>query len=180
MKRIYCLEDWCVNCRRCEVACKTAHSVSHDTVKAYLLEGQTAFSRIHVEGGAELSISVNCRHCDNPRCVEGCISGAMQKDPETGVVFCDQSRCVGCGTCVAMCPYGCVELHVLPGAPGKKGVAFKCDMCGDGKGSFGDPACVAACPSGALIYVDEEPKPEPEPLEEEATEEETAEKEVLA
>ena len=35
MKRIYAIEAWCVDCRRCEVACKTFHSKSRDTVRAF-------------------------------------------------------------------------------------------------------------------------------------------------
>ena len=27
-----------------------------------------------------------CRHCDEPECVMSCMSGALQKDPETGIV----------------------------------------------------------------------------------------------
>ena len=34
MKRIYAIESWCLDCRRCEIACKTRHSASRETVKA--------------------------------------------------------------------------------------------------------------------------------------------------
>lgn len=152
VKRIYALESWCIDCKRCEVACKTSHSASKDTVKALLFEDPSPINRVHVEGDAQLSIAVNCRHCEHPKCVEGCISGAMRKDPETGVVTCDQAKCVGCRTCVSMCPYGCVSVRSWGG----RDVAFKCDLCGDGAGQPGDPACVAACPNRALIYVESE------------------------
>jgi carbon-monoxide dehydrogenase iron sulfur subunit len=159
MKKIYALEDWCINCRRCEVACKAFHSVYKDAVKAYQLKDTMAFNRVHVEGGRELSIAVNCRHCAKPKCVEGCISGAMQKDPVTGVVTSDPARCVGCRTCVSMCPFGCVKVEpagMLPGGLGAKPIAIKCDLCGDGHGQPGEPSCVAACPNRALIYVESE------------------------
>ena len=156
MKRVYARESWCINCRRCEVACKAAHSQSHDLIRAFLLEEETAISRIHVEGDALLSIAMSCRHCDEARCVEACISGAMQKDPETGVVFCDQSRCVGCRSCMSACPYGCVEVRILPQAHRNRGLAFKCDLCGEGAGSVGEPACVLACPNRALVFEDVE------------------------
>lgn len=152
MKRIYALETWCIDCKRCEVACKTSHSASKDTVKALLHEDPAPIARVRVEGTAQLSIAVNCRHCDDPACVRGCISGAMRKDPMTGVVTCDQRKCVGCRTCVSMCPYGCVSVA----HHGAREVAFKCDLCGDGFGQPGDPACVAACPNRALIYVESE------------------------
>ncbi|HIS40261.1 MAG TPA: 4Fe-4S dicluster domain-containing protein [Candidatus Aphodovivens avistercoris] len=152
MKRIYALEAWCVGCKRCEVACKTFHSRSKDAVTAFLHEQPTPRARVRVEGDLMLSAAVNCRHCDEPKCVEGCISGAMRKDPVTGVVTCDQSKCVGCRTCMSMCPYGCVSVQDAGG----RLAAFKCDLCGDGAGTAGEPSCVAACPNRALIYVESE------------------------
>ena len=158
MKRVYAREEWCVDCGRCEVACKTAHSKFRDTVKTYRFEGDSAWSRIHVEGGPMLSFAMSCRHCEHPRCVDGCISGALRKDPETGIVLVDEARCVGCGTCVSACPFGCIALHnaagwqasFAAGAPAKDR-AFKCDLC-QIDGVPGEPACVAACPNRALVY----------------------------
>ncbi len=152
MKRIYAIEDWCVNCRRCEVACKVFHSRSQNPYKAYFLESPAPQNRVRVEGGKGLSLAINCRHCDDPKCVEGCISGAMTKNPETGLVTSDPEKCVGCRTCVSMCPYGAVRIEEGPLKP----IAFKCDLCGDGKGQPGEPSCVAACPNNALIYVESE------------------------
>lgn len=162
MKRVYAIEKWCVDCKRCEIACKTFHSQHRDYVKTYLFENDTAFSRIHVEGDETLSIAVNCRHCENPRCVEGCISGAMHQDPETGIVSVDADRCVGCRTCVVMCPYGCVTVNEIPNERGGEhaapliGRAFKCDLCSE-DGVAGEPACVQACPNRALVYVESMP-----------------------
>ena len=152
MKRIYAIEKWCLQCKLCEVACKTAHSKSKDTVKAFMLEGSTLQTRIHVEGDSFMSIAVNCRHCDEPACVDGCIAGAMQRNPETGAVFCDPSKFLGCRTCMTMCPYGCVHVEHV----GNKGQAIKCDMCSEELGVPGEPSCVAACPNRALIYVESE------------------------
>lgn len=152
MKRIYALEAWCIDCKRCEVACKASHSAAGDIVRALLHEDPAPTSRVRVEGDLHLSIAVNCRQCDRPACVEGCISGAMRKDPATGIVTSDPGKCVGCRTCVSMCPYGCVSVQNVAG----RDIALKCDLCGDGAGQPGDPACVAACPNRALIYVESE------------------------
>ena len=150
MKRIYAIESWCIDCKRCEVACKTFHSKSKDTVKAYKLESPEPQSRIRVEGTTHLSIAINCRHCDQPKCVEGCISGAMRKNPVTGIVTSDPAKCVGCRTCVSMCPFGAVHVEDI----GPKGIAYKCDFCAEVPGQPGIPSCVTACPNRALIYVD--------------------------
>lgn len=154
MKRIYAIQNWCIDCKRCEVACKAFHSPwPGDAVKAYKLADDECFPRIRVEGDVFASVAVNCRHCAKPKCIEGCISGAMQKDPVTGVVTSDPARCVGCRTCVSMCPFGAVK--VVP-TKGVKPIAVKCDLCGDGAGTPGEPSCVAACPNRALIYVESE------------------------
>lgn len=152
MKRIYAIEGLCIDCKRCEVACKAFHSQSKDAVKAYRLADPTAKNRVRVEGGPKRSLAVNCRHCARPKCVEGCISGAMSKNPETGVVTSDPRRCVGCRTCVSMCPFGCVRVEDMGG----RSIAVKCDLCGDGCGAPGSPSCVTACPNAALIYVESE------------------------
>ena len=152
MKRIYAIEAWCIDCKRCEVACKVFHSKSGDAVKAYKLEYPEPQNRIRVEGNKVVSIAVNCRHCAKPGCVEGCISGAMTKHPVTGVVTSDPEKCVGCRTCVSMCPFGAVRIE----EQGDRAIAFKFDLCGDGHGEPGDPSCVKACPNRALIYVESE------------------------
>lgn len=152
MKRVFAFESWCIDCKRCEVACKTAHSASKNPIKAFLDGKPSPIARIRVEGNAQLSIAVNCRHCDSPKCVEGCISGAMGKDPVTGVVTCDQGKCVGCRTCVSMCPFGCVSVRNVIG----RDVAFKCDLCCDDERQPGEPACVKACPNRALLYLESE------------------------
>ena len=164
MRRVYAIEAWCVGCTRCEVACRVAHSDSKDAVKAYSYEEELLPSRITVEGDRYISIAVNCRHCDDPRCVEGCISGAMHKDPVTGTVISDSGRCVGCRTCVSFCPYGAVKVVSVKSTDGmsRRDKALKCDLCGAAGGAAGEdastgtPSCVDACPNRALIYMESE------------------------
>jgi carbon-monoxide dehydrogenase iron sulfur subunit len=143
MKRIYTLEDVCIGCHLCEVACITEHSLSKDTVKAYLHEQSRPISRCTVEemDGGIISLSTTCRHCDEPDCMQACISGAIQKD-EKGVVRMDIDQCVGCWSCVMACPYGAIQRNLTR----KK--ANKCDLCPDRK----SPACVDACPNRALVF----------------------------
>ena len=37
-------------------------------------------------------ISMSCNHCDNPACAQVCPTGAMHKDPETGLVSVDETK----------------------------------------------------------------------------------------
>lgn len=141
MKKVFAKEELCLNCRLCEVYCRTAHSKSKDVIKAHLRENPVPVSRIIVEGDNLSSVAVNCRHCDSPACVAACITGAMRKDEATGAVICDESKCIGCMTCLAVCPIGCIKTGKF---------ALKCDLC---RGED-EPACVKNCPNNALVYLE--------------------------
>jgi carbon-monoxide dehydrogenase iron sulfur subunit len=101
--------------------------------------------RIRVERKGEISFSLQCRHCDEPWCVYSCLTGAMQKDPTTGIVTVDTQKCMGCWTCILACPSG-----ALTRDNGEKVVA-KCDLC-PGRDV---PACVANCPNEALVFIED-------------------------
>src|SRR4030067_248310 len=106
MKKVAINEDVCIGCGLCRVYCLTAHSQSGDMFKAWKCESPRALPRIKVEKRGEVSFSMQCRHCDEPWCVYSCLTGAMQKDPTTGVVTVDTQKCMGCWTCILDCPNG--------------------------------------------------------------------------
>jgi carbon-monoxide dehydrogenase iron sulfur subunit len=143
VKKIYPNEDYCVDCHLCKVACVTAHSKSKDVVKAHKVEKDRVSPRLRVEERYPSSVAVQCRHCDDPLCVRACISGAMTKDPDTGIVSNDLDRCVGCWSCIVACPNSAIMRFELEG----RKVALKCDMC---RGQDA-PACVLICPNRALV-----------------------------
>ena len=145
VKRVYAREEYCVGCRLCEVHCITAHSKYKESiVKAYKLDQERPLPGMVFEERQPISFALQCRHCDASPCVKACITGAMQKDPETGVVTNDSSRCVGCWSCIMACPFG-----VISRSEGSKKVASKCDLC---ISTDDMPACVKHCPNGALIF----------------------------
>lgn len=146
MKKIYAREEYCLGCGLCEVYCVTSHSESGDVVKAHKNEKITP--GIVIESNQHISFAVQCRHCDDAPCTRACISGAMQKDPETGVVKYDQEKCVGCWSCIMACPYGAIRRDEY-----EFNVISKCDLCVD---NGGQPACVENCPNNALIYKESE------------------------
>ena len=140
MKRVYVNEEWCLACHLCEYNCAFANSGMTDMVKA--LRGKQIYPRIQVETGADgVTYAVSCRHCTDPVCVKSCIAGALSK--KDGVIEIDHEKCVGCLTCVLVCPYGAV-------APGPEGAAQKCELCL--QNSCGEPACVKGCPNNAIVY----------------------------
>ncbi len=139
MKRVYVNEKWCLGCHLCEYNCAFANSGLKNMAK---LKGQKIYPRIRVEGDEKITFAISCRHCEDPICIKSCISGALSKTPD-GMVEIDKSRCVGCLTCVLVCPYGAV---IQDG----DGAVQKCELCL--KNSSGAPACVAGCPNGAIVY----------------------------
>ena len=139
MKRVYVNEKWCLGCHLCEYNCAFANSGETDMVKA--LKDKEIFPRIRVEEDGKITYAVSCRHCEDPVCVKSCISGALSK--KDGVVTIDKNKCVGCFTCVLVCPYGAV-------LPSKEHAAIKCELCLNN--ACGSPACVKGCPNKAIVY----------------------------
>lgn len=145
MKKIYIQEAYCIGCRLCEIYCQVKHSKSKKIIKAFKNEREDIMSRVLVEEIGYNSFAIQCRHCDDAPCVEACISGAMRKNENTGVVICDENKCVGCWMCIMVCPYG-----VIKRGPSSKKVASKCDLCIDED----IPVCVKNCPNEALKFID--------------------------
>ena len=56
---------------------------------------------------------------------------------------CDRDQCVGCYTCILVCPYGCI-------LPTEEGPVQKCELCMNSRP--GKPACVEGCPNRAIVY----------------------------
>ena len=143
MKRIFINEEFCIGCRLCEIYCLVQHSKSKEIIKAFKKETPRALPRILVEQKGTVSFALQCRHCEEPHCLEACMTGALYRDEKTGAILHHQEQCVGCWMCVMVCPYGAIQRDLN----GKK-VASKCDLCG-GKET---PVCVKKCPNEALKW----------------------------
>jgi len=141
LRKVYVKEEACIGCGLCRVYCQTEHSRSKDIIKAFKGETPSPLPRIRVERKEDISFSVQCRHCDEPWCVYSCLTGAMQKDPITGVVSIDPEKCIGCWTCIIACPYGALTRDV------SNRIVANCDLCPEHM----VPVCVANCPNEALV-----------------------------
>lgn len=139
MKRVFVEEKWCLGCHLCEYNCAFANSGESDMVKA--LKNAVIHPNIRVESDDKITYAVSCRHCTDPLCVKSCISGALSK--KDGAVFIDHEKCVGCQTCILVCPYGALSL-------GDKGAVQKCELCI--KNTCSEPACVKGCPNRAIVF----------------------------
>jgi Fe-S-cluster-containing dehydrogenase component/DMSO reductase anchor subunit len=102
-----------------------------------------------LEGGYYPSVqryhlSMGCNHCLEPSCLIGCPVEAYHKDARTGVVIHNPDTCIGCQYCTWNCSYG------VPQYNPERGVVGKCDLCHNRIADQMAPACVAACPEGAI------------------------------
>jgi len=165
-----CLND--EGCRDCIVACDHAHNIpqlpdrKHEVKWIWKDPYEEVFPmQTHeyledaLHGHPAL---VFCNHCDNPPCVRVCPTQATWKR-EDGIVMMDWHRCIGCRYCVAACPYGSRSFNwvdprsyietIDPEFPTRtRGVVEKCNFCDERLARNQQPACVSACPHGALTF----------------------------
>jgi Fe-S-cluster-containing dehydrogenase component/DMSO reductase anchor subunit len=132
--------DNCTGCKACVSACHSLNGLDEDETwrSVGLLIGGT-----EVEPYQQI-VTTACHHCIDPACLNGCPVLAYEKDPDTGIVRHLDDQCIGCQYCVLTCPYD------VPKYSEERGIVRKCDMC-HGRLAAGEaPACVQACPSGAI------------------------------
>jgi len=124
----------CTGCRLCELVC----AVKHDGIS------NPARSRIKVvKWEAEgLYIPVTCQQCQDAPCLNACPAKAISMNEALSRVEVDYDVCIGCRTCVSVCPFGAMNFNPID----RK--VIKCDLCG------GDPQCVRFCEIKAIEFVD--------------------------
>jgi len=87
---------------------------------------------------------MSCNHCVDPECLTGCPTNSYIKIDETGIVVHEDDTCIGCQYCTWNCPYGVPTYHE------ERKIVTKCHMCYERLDVGQTPACVQACPSGAI------------------------------
>jgi formate dehydrogenase iron-sulfur subunit len=130
----------CIGCKCCVVACNEQNG--NPAALNWRRVGE-------IEGGyypyaQRYHLSMGCNHCLEPSCLIGCPVEAYTKDPRTGVVLHSADTCIGCQYCTWNCSYG------VPQYNAERGVVGKCDMCHNRLSDGMAPACVGACPEGAI------------------------------
>jgi len=130
----------CIGCKCCVVACNEQNG--NPAAINWRRVGE-------IEGGfyphtGRFYLSMGCNHCLDPSCLNGCPVDAYSKDPITGIVRHNAGACIGCQYCTWNCSYG------VPQYNPERGVVGKCDMCYDRLADGREPACVNACPEGAI------------------------------
>jgi Fe-S-cluster-containing dehydrogenase component len=70
----------------------------------------------------------------------------MRQRPRDGIVYIDQSLCVGCKSCITACPWGSPQWNP------ETGKVVKCDYCMDRIDEGLKPACVTKCVTHCLEF----------------------------
>jgi len=143
----------CTGCKVCQIACQDKNNLPPEIRWRKVL--QYGGGNWFVEDGFTLpnnvyvySLSLSCNHCEEPKCVENCPTGALYKREKDGIVALEREKCIGCRYCVWSCPYGAPQFIEEEGKVGK------CDMCVDLVDQGQNPACVDACVMRAIKYGD--------------------------
>jgi len=133
----------CIGCHACTVACKSENLVPlgvYRTWVKYVEKGTFPYTR--------RSFTVlRCNHCDDAPCITICPTKALFRRPD-GIVDFDQSRCIGCKSCMQACPYDAIYIDPITHT------AAKCNYCSHRVDQGLLPACVVVCPEKAIIAGD--------------------------
>lgn len=147
----------CTGCRGCQLACKqwnqmpakqTKNSGSYQNPPDLQWNTWTLirFQEVSDKDGLKwLFRKDGCMHCTDAACVKVCPSGALYHT-EYGTVGLNQEKCIGCKECIAACPFD------IPRWNRATDRIYKCDLCLSRIQADLMPACVKACPTGALTF----------------------------
>ena len=147
----------CIGCKACVAACAQANDTAPDTRRDGLHQAPSDLNDLTrnviklykpTDGSKGSFVKRQCMHCLDPACAAGCPFQALHKNPMTGAVQWDETKCIGCRYCTITCPY-----HV----PRFQWVGFnprvtKCELCSHRLEKGLKPGCTSVCPTGAVIF----------------------------
>jgi Fe-S-cluster-containing dehydrogenase component len=129
----------CIGCHACTVACKTEHEVPLGQFRTWVK---------YVDAGTFPDTTrsfgvMRCNHCTDAPCVKICPTKALNKRDD-GIVDFDNSRCIGCKSCMQACPYDAIYIDE------DTHTAAKCNFCAHRIDEGLEPACVVVCPTHSI------------------------------
>lgn len=145
----------CIGCRSCERACSEAHDLFVPDIENDLaLENErqtsekqwTVVNRYETEKG-QVFVKRQCLHCWQPACAAACLTNAMYKTKDGPVIW-RSDKCMGCRFCMVSCPFNIPKFEYHEWNPKIQ----KCNMCWERLQQGKKPACIAACPTDALMF----------------------------
>ena len=149
----------CIGCKACQVACMEWNDLRPEVGKNTGLYENPAdldehtwtlmrYTEVEPEGHdfEWLIRKDGCMHCADPGCLKACPSPGAIVQYSNGIVDFHQENCIGCGYCVAGCPFDIPRISMHD----KK--AYKCTLCSDRVSVGLEPACVKTCPTSAIVF----------------------------
>ena len=149
----------CIGCKACQTACMEWNDLRDEigvNVGVYdnppdLTEHSWTVMRFaeyeNSAGDLEWLIRKDgCMHCEDPGCLKACPSPGAIVQYTNGIVDFHQENCIGCGFCIAGCPFD------IPRMSKQDRRVYKCTLCSDRVAVGQEPACVKTCPTGAIMF----------------------------
>jgi formate dehydrogenase iron-sulfur subunit len=149
----------CIGCKACQVACMEWNDL-RDEIGTNIGQYQNPhdlsastwtlmrFAEVeNPKGDLEWLIRKDgCMHCEDPGCLKACPAPGAIVQYANGIVDFHEENCIGCGYCIAGCPFD------IPRISKKDHKVYKCTLCSDRVAVGLEPACIKACPTGALVF----------------------------
>ena len=139
-RKIFFHPERCLACLSCMLACQMK-SMGISEVRNLSRE-QRPRHRMSITFDRGTPWVWVCQHCLSAPCVEACVSGSLRREDGGKKIFHNSENCVGCGSCVLVCPYGALKYDE------KEKRVVKCNLCLE----EAVPPCVRACQTQALAY----------------------------
>jgi formate dehydrogenase iron-sulfur subunit len=148
----------CIGCKACQAACMEWNDIRdevgsnagiYDNPRDLSAESWTVMRYAEVEEAGKLEWLIRkdgCMHCADPGCLKACPAPGAIVQYANGIVDFHEENCIGCGYCITGCPFN------IPRISKKDNKAYKCTLCSDRVAVGQAPACIKACPTGALQF----------------------------
>jgi formate dehydrogenase iron-sulfur subunit len=148
----------CIGCKACQSACMEWNDLRPPVgvfKDSYTnppdLDDQTwclmRFNEVEIDGALRwLILKDGCLHCSDPGCLRACPAPGAIVQHANGIVDFEEENCIGCGDCIAGCPFNIPRLRKADSR------VYKCTLCSDRIAVGLEPACIKACPTQALSF----------------------------
>ncbi|WP_233856285.1 formate dehydrogenase subunit beta [Paraburkholderia sp. HD33-4] len=149
----------CIGCKACQTACMEWNDLRdeigvnvgvYDNPPDLTPQSWTVMRFAEYENSAGdiewLIRKDGCMHCEDPGCLKACPSPGAIVQYTNGIVDFHQENCIGCGFCIAGCPFD------IPRMSRQDRRVYKCTLCSDRVAVGQEPACVKTCPTGAIMF----------------------------
>ena len=132
----------CVGCMACVAGC----SIENGTRLQVNWREVNCHNKLRHPSLPVFHFSLACNHCEDAPCMKNCPALAYTRDEKTGAIIHHAEACIGCKYCTWACPYDAPKFNE------STKIVEKCNFCVDRISEGKRPACVEACPVGALEF----------------------------